>query len=114
MLTIEQLNEFGADTKDGLSRCMGMESLYLRLVGMLAKDTHMKDLKAALDQGDLNAAFEAAHALKGVLANLSLTPVLTPVSEMTELLRAKTETDYTALYDEAESQMTKLLAIINR
>ena len=113
MITIDQLNAFGADTKDGLSRCMGMEALYLRLVGMMAQDNHMEALKAALDQGDLDAAFEAAHALKGVLANLSLTPVLTPVSEMTELLRTRTKTDYMPMYAEAERQMSALLTLIN-
>lgn len=112
MFTIDQLNDFGADTKEGLSRCMGMEALYLRLVGMMEKDTHMAELKAALDKNDLQAAFEAAHALKGVLANLSLTPVLKPISEMTELLRARTDTDYTALYKEAERQMTALISLI--
>ena len=112
MLTIEQLNAFGADTKDGLSRCMEMEALYLRLIGMMEKDTHMAELKTALDQKDLQSAFEAAHALKGVLANLSLTPVLKPISEMTELLRARTETDYTALYEEAERQMAALISLI--
>ena len=40
-------------------------------------------------------AFEAAHALKGVLGNLALTPIYDPVSEMTELLRARNTTaDY--------------------
>ena len=32
-------------------------------------------LQAAIDADDLDAAFEAAYALKGVLANLSITPL---------------------------------------
>ena len=86
MFTIEQLNEYGADTKEGLKRCMNMPDFYLRLVGMVAKDEHLAQLKEAVAAGNLEAGFEAAHALKGVLANLALTPVLKPVSEMTELL----------------------------
>ena len=61
---------------------------------MLNHDTGFERLKAALEAGDLAAAFEAAHALKGVLGNLALTPAYDQVSEITELLRARTEMDY--------------------
>ena len=32
MVTIEKLKEFGADTEEGLNRCMGNQDLYFRLV----------------------------------------------------------------------------------
>lgn len=112
MFTIEQLNEYGADTKEGLKRCMNMPDFYLRLVGMVAKDEHLALLKEAVAAGNLEAGFEAAHALKGVLANLALTPVLKPVSEMTELLRARTEMDYTPLLAETEREWNRLLDMI--
>ncbi|MBQ6365280.1 MAG: Hpt domain-containing protein [Oscillospiraceae bacterium] len=112
MATVEQLKQFGANTEEGISRCMGSEAFYLRMVGLLSKDNNFEALKKALAEDDLTTAFERAHALKGVLANLSLTPVLKPVSEMTELLRAHTETDYTSLLSEAEEQMNKLFAIL--
>ena len=35
--------------------------------------------------------------MKGVLGNLSLTPLSEPVMEITELLRSRTEMDYTPL-----------------
>ena len=44
----------------------------------------------------------ASHALKGVLGNLSLTPLYEKVCEITELLRARTETDYAPLLSEIE------------
>ena len=97
MLTIDTLRQFGADTRDGLGRCMNNEAFYLRLVGMALNDANFGRLEEAVKNGDLSAAFEAAHALKGVLANLSLTPLCTPVSEMTELLRARQDADYPAL-----------------
>ena len=97
MFTVEQLQAYGADTAEGLKRCMNMPDFYLRLVGMVAKDEHLAQMKEAIAAGDLDAGFEAAHALKGVLANLSLTPVLNPVSELTENLRARREMDYAML-----------------
>ncbi len=112
MATVEQLKAFGADTAEGIARCMGNEVFYLRMVGMLTKDKNFETLKAALAQNNLEAAFDAAHALKGVLANLSLMPIYKPVNEMTELLRARTQMDYTPLLTEAEEQMNRLLALL--
>ncbi len=94
MYTIEKLRAYGANVEEGLSRCFNNEEFYLKLVGMLEKETGFDRLQEAIGAGDLDAAFEAAHALKGVLGNLSLTPAYEKVSEMTELLRARTQMDY--------------------
>lgn len=94
MITVEKLREFGANVEEGLGRCYGKEALYLRLVGIMVADTHFEALKEALDQNDLDKGFEAAHALKGALGNLSLSPLYDEVIEITELLREKTEMDY--------------------
>ena len=95
MLTVDGLRAFGADVDGALARCMNMEAFYLKLVEKSLADAGYDTMKNALEASDLAAAFEAAHGLKGVLGNLGLTPIYDPVSEITELLRAKTETDYT-------------------
>ena len=94
MLTMDALKKFGADTEDGLARCMNNQSFYLRLVGKVLEDKNFAALEQAISEGNLDAAFGAAHSLKGVLGNLSLTPIFEPVKEMTELLRAKKQVDY--------------------
>lgn len=94
MLTIDGLKAFGADTQNGLERCMNNEAFYLKLVTKCASDTSCEKLKEAISAGDLNAAFETAHSMKGVYGNLALTPLYESVSEITELLRAGTQTDY--------------------
>ena len=96
MLTVESLRAFGANTDEGLSRCMGNEAFYLRMVRLACADANFDKLLRAAADGDIDAGFEAAHALKGVTANLALTPILTPVSELTELLRARTTADFRA------------------
>ena len=97
MVTIDKLNDFGADTAEGLARCYGNEALYLRLIGMVVKEDNFDKLKDAIEKNDLDGAFEAAHALKGVLGNLSLTPMYEKSSEITEHLRVRHEMDYTPL-----------------
>ena len=87
MLTIEHLRAYGADVDAGLARCMGMADFYLRLVNIELNDQHFTALRDAVDKKDVKASFEAAHALKGAVGNLSLTPLLDPINEIVELLR---------------------------
>ena len=54
-------------------------------------------LPVFLKEGNLDEAFEAAHALKGALGNLSLTPIYEKIVEITELLRNRTEMDYSGM-----------------
>ena len=93
-MTLDDLAAYGANVDEGLARCMGNEAFYLRLVGTVRDDAHFEQLGDALQAGKLDEAFEAAHALKGSLGNLALTPLYEPVVEVTELLRARTEMDY--------------------
>ncbi len=87
MLTIEALNEYGANTKEGLERCLNDEEFYLGLIPSALEKESYECIDTAVQAGNLEQAFEAAHALKGVLGNLALTPIYTPVCEMTERLR---------------------------
>ena len=96
-MKLDDLIAFGANVDEGLQRCMNNEEFYLRLVESVKGEASFGALQAAVEAGDLDAAFEAAHALKGVLANLAITPLYEPASEICELLRAKEEADYPAL-----------------
>ena len=86
-MTIEALETYGADVKAGLARCMGMRDFYLRLVNMALADENFEKLDYALSVQNSREAFEAAHALKGAVGNLGLTPLFSPLSEITERLR---------------------------
>jgi hypothetical protein len=98
-MTVDDLRNFGADTKAGLHICMGNESFYLRMVKMIPGDPNFEKLYDSIEKGDLEGAFSAAHALKGSTGNLSLTPIFAPVCEIVELLRNRTDTDYTELVE---------------
>ena len=93
MLNLDTLRAYGANVDEGMTRCFNNEAFYLRLVGMGLADANFDRLRQAMDAGDARAAFEAAHALKGSMGNLSLTPIYGPVSELTERLRGKAEID---------------------
>ena len=111
MLTIDELKRFGADTEEGSARCLGNDEFYLSLVRTVPGEQSFEKLSEAIKINDLDTAFELAHGLKGVLGNLSLTPIYQPVSEMTELLRIRKETDYGKLMAEILKQRQLLKEI---
>ena len=88
-MTLEALREFGADTAEGMERCLNDEPFYLEMVAMALADRNFDALKAAMDAGDAKKAFTAAHALKGAVGNVALTPIFEPLCALTELLRGK-------------------------
>ena len=64
MLTIEKLRLFGANADEGLQRCMNNEAFYLKLVSRFLEDKTFDKLKIEIDNGNLEEAFKASHALK--------------------------------------------------
>ncbi len=108
MITINALKEYGANVDEGLGRCMGNEALYLKLVSTIPNEEKCRKLMESLEANDLDSAFENAHALKGVTGNLALTPLYDPLVEITELLRSRTEMDYTNLKELINSKKEEL------
>ncbi|MDO4420651.1 MAG: Hpt domain-containing protein [Eubacteriales bacterium] len=112
MLTIEALKQLGCNTDDGLTRCMGNEAFYFKLIGRVVDDKNFQALEDAVAAKDLDAAFDAAHSLKGVLGNLALTPIYEPVYEITELLRERKDTDYSEYLKTISEKRSELSALI--
>ena len=110
-MTIDDMKRFGANTEEGLKRCMGNEAFYIRLVKMMPKDQNFAILYDSIEKGDLDNAFEAAHALKGALGNLSISSLFEPVQQITELLRSRTKMDYAPLVAEIRKKHEELTRI---
>lgn len=111
MITLEALKEYGADTEEAVDRCMGNADFYLSLVGKSLEDQNFETLKEMIGIKDYDGAFSAAHALKGVTTNLSLTPLAKPIIEITEGLRKGEERDYSEPLAEMDKQLEKLKAL---
>lgn len=94
MITVDNLKALGADTAGGIARCANNEDFYLRMVNMSLQDGNFDQLKEAIANHDLDAAFAHAHAIKGVMGNVGLTSIFDPICEMTEELRARNDIDY--------------------
>lgn len=111
MLTMDALKNFGANTDEALGRCFNNEEFYLKLVKTVPSEPNFDQLGLAIKSGDLKEAFEHAHALKGVLANLSLTPIYDPANEITERLRAEENIDYKPILDKMMAKRDELKAL---
>ena len=104
-MTFEDLKAYGANTEEGLARCMNNEAFYLRMVNLALADKNFDGVEQAMDAGDARAAFEAAHALKGSIGNVALTPIYRPACALTELLRGAD-----ALPDGGGALLTEIMA----
>lgn len=111
-MTLDKLSAYGADVREGVARCMGMEDFYLELVAMMLEDENLEILEKAVAEGDTERAFGAAHSLKGSVDNLELIPLAKPVREITEKLRYADEMpDLTDLMNEYERALADLRAL---
>ena len=112
-MIIDDLKEYGVDTETALNRCVNNEGLFLKLINKIPEMEEFDKLKESIEAKDLDSAFSYAHAIKGNVANLEITPIKEPVSEMTELLRNKSDVDYSeyiAKMDEGLEGLKKILA----
>lgn len=102
---------YGADYGVTMERFMFREEMYLRFLNMMLEDENFPKLKAALEADDLEAAFEAAHTLKGVAANMGLTPLYDAVCEVVEPLRRhRKDVPYSEKLQAIENEMTRVHA----
>ncbi len=112
MLTVDMMSDYGADVKTALVRCANKEELYLKLVKKVPDTQDFGKLKDLVEAKDYEQAFEVAHGLKGVLLNLSITPLANPVVTMTEMLRAKEDADYSPYLEQMMTKLDELKALI--
>ena len=84
---LEKLKSIGCNVDEGLNRCLNNQDFYLRLLIKAMDDNKIETLKNAILNNNLKEAFEISHSLKGVYANLALTPIYNIIYELTEYLR---------------------------
>lgn len=66
-------------------------ALVERFIGKFLDDGSFSELASAMAAGQTEAAFRAAHTLKGVSANLGFEQLRQSASALTEFLRGKAE-----------------------
>jgi len=105
---INVLREYGADVEGTLERFMGDKGLYNQCLYMLFDDENFNKLLDATNSLDVSGAFSAAHALKGAVANLGLTPLFNSISALVEVLRPGGFVDFKEYSDKVFSDFNEL------
>ena len=114
----QQLEENGADVEATLKRFMGNDAIYQKFLGKFPADPNYANLGSNIEAGAFEEAYKCAHALKGVVGNLGLTPIFNKVSDLVEELRNKAAEEVDAaraneLWQEIKTVYEKFIVIIN-
>lgn len=116
-MTVRECYQYmGADYEDVLRR-LKTDDRICKFLTMLLRDPSYSALEQALNSRDYETAFRAAHTIKGIAMNLSLTRLTQISSQLTEALRPRTENDviwslfqqFKAAYDEMTTAIHMLL-----
>lgn len=83
----DELSKYGCDMNTTLERFLGDEDFYEKCLIEMLGDSSFRELGEALQQKNVKAAFESAHTLKGLAANMGLDSMLDIVVELVEPLR---------------------------
>ena len=84
---LDELKEWGCDIEGAMARFLDDTELYLTCLDTVVTDSAFVKLGEALAERDVKVAFDSAHTLKGVFANMGLTPMLRIVECIVEPLR---------------------------
>ncbi len=99
-MILEELKKWGCDIDGALERFVGDETLYETCLYTVLDDKAFPALGEALRANQVKEAFDYAHTLKGVLANMGLTPMYEIMVRLVEPLRAGKAEGLLPVYEE--------------
>lgn len=109
---MDELRAWGCDVEGAMERFMGDEELYRVCLKSVLSDKSFAGLKEALERNDEKEAFDHAHTLKGVLANMGLTPMFDITVRIVEPLRVGNSENLLLVFGElmqAKDRLGRLL-----
>lgn len=108
------LIEAKIDIDEAMERLMNKFELFERFVKRFPTEESFNKLQNALVEGNADAAFRAAHSLKGVCANMSMNDLKESVSAQVEYLRAGNLEAALEINPEVVDKYQKMVADINK
>ncbi len=96
-MQVQELYEKVGGDYEGIKGRLRSDEIIKKFLLKFPEEKNYGALVAAVECGDAEEAFAAAHAMKGVVANLSFPKLHEALAELTEQLRPGTETPDKAL-----------------
>ena len=108
------LQELGVNMEEIMDRFMEDKELYVNCLDRFMEEKTFEDLNENLKGKDFENAFNCAHSLKGVSANLGLHQLYEAVCNLVEPLRAKQHEGLDGLYDNIMAEKSKIEAVMEK
>lgn len=108
----DSLKNWGCDVDGALARFIGDRELDRRCLYTAATDQNFELLPETLRSGEMGRAFECAHTLKGMLANMGLIPLYDIVVRIVEPLRAGEPAELLPVCDELLAARDRLNTLL--
>ena len=114
MKTLEELKLAGIDVDSAMERFMRNEAVLRTFLRKLPEDTSYQEMLYAIEQKDVQRAFDSAHKLKGILGNLSITNAYNSLFWIVETLRDgelpsdEQLSDFIAMYEECLNNVKEI------
>ena len=86
-ILIDKLTDSDCHVQEAMGRFLNNEEFYGKCFIKYINDKSFDELGEAIKAGDVKAAFGAAHDLKGISANMGITPVYNQVVDIVEDFR---------------------------
>lgn len=102
----------GIDYDDGVKRLLGNSMIFEKCLLKFHNDESFARLKQELESGNCEEAFKAAHNLKGVAANLSMTHLSSSAGACCEELRAGNIVNAKALFPAVEKEFNEVITAL--
>lgn len=110
-----ELVENGVDIERVMERFMGNEALYIKFLKRFAEeDKSFQNMQEYFKKEEYGEAFQAAHTLKGLLANLGLDDIMHSVAAITEKLRTGSLEGTKELMEQAEAEYKIVMNILGK
>ena len=103
MTVNECYDKMGANYQNVLGR-FGSEAMVKKFALKFLNDDSFEQLKAGLEKQDAEAAFRAAHTLKGLCMNLGFDSLYEVSSALTENLRGLELNGWESLFEKVEQR----------
>ena len=108
------LSSLGVNFEEVLERFVDNEELYLNCIIKFKGNDYFENFKNAFQAGNVTEAFEAIHALKGVVGNLGFKWLYEKSEEVTEILRAGSLDVSQELLFELQEEYDRVIENVNK
>lgn len=109
---LDKLSANGVDVSGTMERFMNNEDLYKRILKKFTSDTSFADAVRAKEEGNDEETQMHIHTLKGVSANLGLTPIFAITDEMMQHFRSGAPQAAYDLFGPLEEKYQQLMHLI--